>query len=594
MSTQSGKEDPAHQRLVGEAVRFMYANIARISAIQLFFPLALAWLFWPHFPHSTVLLWSSAVIGVYLSRILLARAFHRQSTISDPQRWARYFTFTSLASGLLWGLASRLFYVADAVQMQVLLYVLIVGVAVGSLIVTCYWLPAFFAYTLTSVGILAVHLISLGSPAETILAVLLVLYVVMFSRVAVQTRQLMYHGIQVQFDNVALVQQLREAKEKAEAANRAKTRFLASANHDLRQPVHALSLMTHAARQEMDSPRGQRLHSNMSRTVQNLGQLLESLLDLSRLDADAMRVQRAHCNLEALGAQLRTEFLPLAQRKKLRFGLRFFDKNVYTDIALLERILRNLIGNAIRYTNVGGVLVACRRRGENVVIEVWDSGVGIEDSEGEAIFSEFYQCPAKAQESNQGLGLGLSICHRVAALLGHQLSYHSERGRGTVFRLTLPAGAAADRVTCIKEPQCGQALSGRTIVLIDSDPLAREILREILVQWGVVVHCASAIDGAEAILSGHDGDLVICDCRSAAGQSPAEKVAGLRRMAGNKALPCLLLSGDTHALPEKDVEGLGQVAVMHKPVPVGTLYHAVVKLLGQPRAEAVLPPAQKA
>ena len=579
MSSVTRHISPTDQRLVTEAVRFMYGNIARISAIQLLFPLALTWLFWSHVSHTIILTWAGAVVVVYIARILLANAFHRQTTIADPVRWAWYFTVTSLASGILWGVSGFLLYTPEALELQVLLYVLIVGVAAGSLIVTCYWLPAFFAYTIPSVGLLSVHLLLLDSPAEKVLAGLLGLYVIIFSRVAIQTRRLMYHGIQVQYDNVALVEQLREAKEKAESANRAKTRFLASANHDLRQPVHALSLMTHAAKQEMDSPRGRRLHSNMNRTVHNLGQLLESLLDLSRLDADAMTVKRAHQNLDTLGAQLLTEFLPLAQRKKLRFGLRFFDKTVYTDLALVERIVRNLIGNAIRYTNVGGVLVGCRRRGDDVIIEVWDTGVGIDDSEGDAIFSEFYQCALPGEESSQGLGLGLSICHRMANLLGHRLEYRSRPGRGTVFRLTLPASSGAAVEPDEETLTCGQELAGSDIILYDTDQIARETMRDVLEQWGVRVRAVGNRAEVKAALQIPTGHLLICDCRNEEGQSLKDKVQLLREIADNPRLPCLILSGDTHAMPEKEVEDLQAVAVMHKPVSVEGLYQTVVKLL---------------
>lgn len=579
MTATTRKISPTDQRLVAEAVRFMFGNIARISALQLIFPLSIAWLFWPHASPWVILLWTSAVVAVYIARILLANAFHRQAAISDPVRWAWYFTATSLASGVLWGVSPFLLHTPGALELQVLLYVIIVGVAAGSLIVTSYWLPAFFAYTIPSVGLLAVHLLLLGSPAETLLAILLGIYVVIFSRVAIQTRRLMYHGIQVQYDNVALVEQLREAKEKAESANRAKTRFLASANHDLRQPVHALSLMTHAAKQEMDSPRGQRLHGNMHRTVHNLGQLLESLLDLSRLDADAMTVKRSHQSLDTLGAQLLTEFLPLAQRKKLRFGLRHFDKYVYTDLALVERIVRNLIGNAIRYTNVGGVLVGCRRRNDQVVIEVWDTGVGIEDGEGDAIFSEFYQCAVPGEESSQGLGLGLSICHRMANLLGHKLEYRSMPGRGTVFRLSVPASRVEDVAPVAEEPRCGKELAGRDVVLYDTDQIARETLRDVLEQWGVRVRSVSTLAEVKTALQIPAGHLLICDCRQHEGQTLSDKIHNIRELARNPHLPCLLLSGDTHAMPEREIAGLRGVEIMHKPVSVEALYQTVLKLL---------------
>jgi signal transduction histidine kinase len=347
--------DIKHSLIVDEAIRFMYSNLGGISVLQLFFPISVAWMYWSNISHTLILVWVLAVISVYVTRIVLARKF-TTSTIEDGQYplWAGYFTWTSLASGLLWGLASILFYSPESVNLQVLLYVLIVAVAAGSLIVTCYWLPAFFAYSVPAVGLVSLNLLIRADMPGKVLGVLFLLFLLIFAQVSRRTRDLMYHSIRMKFENLALVEELKRAKERAETANRAKTRFLASANHDLRQPVHALSLMTYAAKDELTSARGQKLYDSINRTVRSLSQLLESLLDLSRLDAGAMPIQAENVNLQPLGTQLLTEFLPLAQRKKLRFGLGPFNYSVLTDIALLERVLRNLINNAIRYTNAGG------------------------------------------------------------------------------------------------------------------------------------------------------------------------------------------------------------------------------------------------
>lgn len=580
----SGKRKCAEDHLiVDEAVRFMYSNIGSISALQLFFPIAIAWMFWSSFSKPLIVVWATAVLSLYAVRIVLASRFEENSPDENYYpRWARYFTWTSLVSGLLWGGAGVIFYSPESVNLQVLLYVLIVGVAAGSLVVNCYWLPAFFAYTVPSVGLVALNLLIRAEAPGKILGVLLILYLVIFTQIARRTREMMYHSIRVQFENLSLVEELQKQKERAETANRAKTRFLASANHDLRQPVHALSLMTYAARDELVSPRGKKLYDSMNRTVRSLSQLLESLLDLSRLDAGAMSVQRENVNLKPLGAQLLTEFLPLAQRKQLRLGLGPFDFAVYTDVALVERILRNLVSNAIRYTGEGGVLIGCRRRGNDVLVEVWDTGVGIDDEDTELVFTEFYQGNNPDHDRTQGLGLGLSICKRISDLLGHEFTCHSVPKRGTVFRLRLPLSNQVmlpDRSLPDSVDTHKGSLRNKTVLVIDDERMVREALSEVLSDWGATVIIAAG--GLEALgKMGKDSipDAIICDYRLGGDENGLGAIQMIREASGRLTMPALILTGDTAPELVKEFDK-SEFAVLHKPVHPDELYGYLSEML---------------
>ncbi len=575
-------------RIVDEAVRFMYTNIGSISVIQLLFPIAIAWMFWHTVPHLTVAIWACLVLSVYVTRILLARRFESTEVgAGDFAKWAQYFTWTSLISGTLWGSAGILFYTPESVNLQVLLYVLIVGIAAGSLIVTCYWLPAFFAYAIPSVGLVAINLLIRAETPGKILAVLLILYLVIFAQVARRTREMMYHSIKVQFENLSLVEELKRQKELAETANRAKTRFLASANHDLRQPVHALSLMTYAARDELSTPRGQKLYDSMNRTVRSLSQLLESLLDLSRLDAGAMSVHREDVNLGPLGGQLLTEFLPLAQRKELRFGVGPFDYCVNTDIALVERILRNLLSNAVRYTQSGGVLIGCRRRSDKLFIEVWDTGIGIEGTDTEKVFTEFYRGNNPEHDRTQGLGLGLSICKRIADLLGHEFTYESKPSCGSVFRLVLPL-SQTEILPAPMNPW-GQndhkgRLGGKRILVIDDERIVREALRQVLRTWGAeVILAGCGMDALNKLCKKNSKsaeiDMIICDYRLGAEENGIDAIRLLREAIGIKDLPAMILTGDTAPDLVKEFKQ-AEFPVLHKPLNPNELFRQVTALLG--------------
>jgi len=579
-------ECPDNQRIVDEAVRFMYANIGSISVIQLFFPVAIGWMFWNSASQPLIVFWVAAVLTVYAVRILLSQRFEKD-TIDDDYypRWASYFTWTSVFSGVLWGGAGVLFYTPESVNLQVLLYVLIVGVAAGSLIVNCYWLPAFFAYSIPSIGLVALNLLIRAETPGKILGVLLILYLLIFTQVARRTREMMYHSIRAQFENLSLVEELQKQKERAETANRAKTRFLASANHDLRQPVHALSLMTYAAKDELVSPRGKKLYDSMNRTVRSLSQLLESLLDLSRLDAGAMSVQRENVNLKSLGTQLLTEFLPLAQRKKLRLGLGPFDYVVYTDIALVERILRNLVSNAIRYTNEGGVLVGCRPRGQDVLVEVWDTGVGISDDDTALVFTEFYQGNNPDHDRTQGLGLGLSICKRISELLGHEFTCRSVPGRGTVFRLRLPLSQQVilpDKGFGDNQEDHKGRLQGKVVLIVDDERMVREALSEVMADWGAKpLAAAGSLEALSALNNEAEDcapDAIICDYRLGGDETGVEAIHLIRNALSRQDTPALILTGDTAPELVKEFDE-SEFPVLHKPVHPHALFVELSLLL---------------
>ena len=251
-------------------------------------------------------------------------------------------------------------------------------------------------------------------------------------------------------------QELAELNARLNEANEAKSRFLAAASHDLRQPVHAMSLQAAALRQVLNQPRQFEMLAGIERCAGALGAMFEALLDLSRMDAGALQPQHQRLDLDALLLRLVDELSPLAQAKGLRLALRVAGgaargtRSTHSDPALLEAMLRNLVGNAIKYTSAGLVLVTVRpwRAGTVWRLQVWDTGIGIAPAEQARVFDEFYQVGNPARRREQGLGLGLAIVHRLARLLDHGLSLRSTPGRGSCFELRLPAADAEAVAGC--------------------------------------------------------------------------------------------------------------------------------------------------
>lgn len=310
---------------------------------------------------------------------------------------------------------------------------------------------------------------------------------------------------------------LREAKELADSANLKKSRFLRAANHDLRQPLATLRILIYGSlAAECPEPIQKMLHS-ADVAVSIMEDILGSLLQVGQLDAGRITPHITHFQLAQLFSRLKIGLAPQAEAKGLRFRVLETHATIQSDKALLERILSNLITNAIRFTEVGGILLGVRRRGDQLSIEVWDTGCGIPDDQLAPIFEEFHQVSQRANETNKGLGLGLNIAQRLAELLDHQISVRSRLGHGSVFSIFVPAGNVWQSE--LGEPEISERIGGEfvgtSILVVEDDELLRNTTCAMLERWGVEV--ASAPDGDHAIALIKDGtiqpDLLLLDYR---------------------------------------------------------------------------------
>lgn len=374
--------------------------------------------------------------------------------------------------------------------------------------------------------------------------------------------------------NVSLLAQKRGAEE----ANQAKSRFLAAASHDLRQPMHALSLLVSALDDNLREhgeagdrwTETRRLAGLIEASVRNMGNLLNDLLDLSRLDAGVIVPHPVCTPVDDLLGRLNARFLPLALKKGLRMRFVPGHMEVETDPVLLDRILANLIDNAIRYTDSGGILVGTRRRaGGGARIEVVDSGIGIPGAMLERIFEEYFQLGNPERGRDKGQGLGLSIVKRLADLLGCRISVRSRPGRGTHFSLELPPCAAADPAPARGEHAAEPAaLRGRDglVLLVEDDAVIVQAMRALFAQWGVPLITAAGIEEALRALdaAGRAPALALSDYRLPGGCDGIGVVASLRARYGGD-LPAILVSGDTGEEAMRAVAASG-LTLLHKPL----------------------------
>jgi two-component system, sensor histidine kinase len=348
----------------------------------------------------------------------------------------------------------------------------------------------------------------------------------------------------------AATAELRRRKEEAEAANAAKSRFLAAASHDLRQPMHALGLFTsRLSRMPLDhEARGVARYIESS--VSALQDLLDTLLDISRIDAGLVVAKPATFPLNELLARLQFDLAETAQQKGLRLRLRTGGNlSVHSDAVLLERILLNLLGNALRYTQRGGVLLACRRRGDRVRIEVWDTGIGIPAASQRSIFDEYVQLDNPERDRSKGLGLGLSICRRLTRMLDTSLQLRSMPGRGSVFWLELPLAETTEPADeALLAMDLGRPSGGRlhgAVLIIDDDPLVLASTSGLVASWGCQTFDGPSVADAisECDRAGVRPDVAICDYRLRGLENGIGSALTLRHRFGNN-IPVLLISGD--------------------------------------------------
>ncbi|HEY5789106.1 MAG TPA: ATP-binding protein [Gammaproteobacteria bacterium] len=361
---------------------------------------------------------------------------------------------------------------------------------------------------------------------------------------------------------------LRQAKEAAEQANASKSHFLAAASHDLRQPLQTLRMYLDALPRSIEAGLHQEVTSRMGRAVGSLAEILDALLDIARLDMGQVQPEIATFAVDELLQALVADAQPQAEAKGLELKLVSSRYQVRSDRGLLGRIVGNLLANAVRHTERGKVLVGCRRHGANLRIEVWDSGPGIPAEALERIFDEYVQIGNAERARNQGLGLGLSIVRRLAALLEHPVSVVSTPGRGSVFALEVPheervAATSQGAWEPVREPAAG---SSRRVLFIEDDPDLREATRLILDLDGYVVHCAENGEHAfRAVLEqGVDPDVILSDFRLPGAHNGAEVVARVRELLG-RDVPVVFMTGDTSEARIRETR-MAHCSVLRKPV----------------------------
>jgi signal transduction histidine kinase len=456
---------------------------------------------------------------------------------------------------------------------------LFVALCAGSVATTAGYRPVFLAYVLPmlvplmllwgiSPGVAEVGWIQLSTAA------LIGLFIALVIALANDAFRLFRESFAIRLQQIELNDQLQKALEQAEAASNAKTRFLASASHDLRQPIHTLSLFGAALTLRPLDKQSREIAQHMNTALQVLASQLDALLDISKLDAGVVRVNATRFNLHDVLERVYNECLPGAREKRLHVTFVCPPAAcIDTDQPLFERIVRNLLDNAIKYTDTGCIRLHVTHEGDDYVLAIADPGRGIPEAEQGRIFEEFYQLENPERDRTRGLGLGLAIVRRLTGLLQIEMDMESAPGHGTTFTLRLPVAQAAPAVAASagKDETGPRALH---VLVVDDEAGIRLGMKTLLEAMGCRATLVDGTQQAMAAVRAETPDLVLSDLRLRGDDSGIDTVRSIREL--HPRMPAILISGDIAPDRLRQAEEAG-IPLLHKPVPVEILKQAIAK-----------------
>jgi signal transduction histidine kinase/ActR/RegA family two-component response regulator len=569
----AGGADP----LRAEAIRTLYAQMRNTSFASLVITLYMIGVSWAFTSHAVILAWAAVAVATNLAREALIRSFHRRAPAdSRLERWAAYYVAHQLLVGLVWGSTIFLFAHPEQPITVALTLCCLYSIPAGAVAGQSYTPASVYTLVASLFALVMGRFLSIGGFDYVLLAIATSLYgLTMVGFCRVQHRTLI-DGFRMRFENRDLVDALtvqkasaEDARHKAEVASLAKSQFLAAASHDLRQPLYALSLFSASLAELKLDGEGRAVVGRIQDSIAVMESLFEGLLDVSKLDAGVVQARIAAVSIDALFDRLSQVFRPIAIERGLDLRFRCDGEWVLSDAVLLEQVLSNLVSNALRCTPAGGILVAARGRGSGLRLEVWDTGIGIAEPDRRRIFDEFVQLANPERDRRKGLGLGLAIAQRAAALIGGTIELASRPGLGSRFALVQPRVSQPSRdparieIVPARPARSGDALP---VMIVDDDVEVRAALADLLARWGIDHRVFAGADDALASLeSGQFYRLALCDYRLAGRMNGLELLSAFADRHPNPAPPRVLITGDFDSALLGAAHGQG-VELLHKPV----------------------------
>ena len=563
-----------NDKIHAEQIKIMHGSIPVLLFINLMLGCTLSYGF------SDVV--SSNSIKVCLSLLLLmltirAAFYLKYKNNFDPTNLRPYRLSLILGSafaGITWGTISILYFPLADQNYQLFLLISLMAMTGGSTFTYSIYLPGYFAYVPIILFPIIIQLFLFGDKFHNTLGIVTVVYLIVLTAFNLKINKNFKATLALRFENLYLIEQLKAQKEEAERANKAKSKFLAAASHDLRQPLYALGLFTSVLDETIKYPKVKRVVEQIHASVGALTSLFDKLLDISQLDAGVISVEKKDFLLSEIFDKLSKEFTKEAQEKNIILTWPNGYPAVNSEPDLLERILRNYLSNAIKYTKKGRIDVVCEILHEEVYVSISDTGIGISETALQDIYEEFYQVSNPERDRQKGLGLGLSIVKRTADLLEHKISVTSTLGQGSAFSILLPQAKIVHKDNCdttdaneVTELDVSIQAENKLVLIIDDEESIREGLTSMLTLWEYQVIAATDLDDAMQQLQtlNQRPDVIISDYRLRENKTGVEAIKAINEKY-NTDIPALLITGDV--IPDRliDIKN-SNFQMLFKPVP---------------------------
>lgn len=563
---KSQKND--HKILV-EQVKMLYQSMVSLLLINLIISTTLVYAFWDVISHTTLLIWMGIMFIMLSVRTVIYLSYKNTFDSHHVTKFSRFLVFGSAAAGLIWGAAGIFLLSPTQVDYQLFMLLCLMAMAGGSTFTLSVYLPAYYAFAPLALIPISIQLLLMGDSIHLTMGIVGLVFLVALTSFNQKMNSSFKNSLQMRYENLDLIKQLHAQKIQADDANKAKSKFLAAASHDLRQPLYSLSLFTSVLDETITDPKINKITDQINSSVNALKSLFDSLLDISKLDSGVIKDEKSNFFLHDIFLKLDNDLTPQALEKGLKINFSNCSYAVNSDPNLLEQILRNFISNAIRYTNKGDIKVKCEHINNVIIIKVIDTGIGIDNSEHEHIFSEFYQLGNPERDRQKGLGLGLSIVQRAAKILDHKIEMQSQLEKGSTFSISVAQAKSLPPTNPqINQHQIENTLDNQSlIIVIDDEKSIREGLQQLLGIWQY--HVVTAIDGNDALEKlqslNQKPDAIITDFRLPNEQTGLD-VIDLINNEFQSDIPALIVTGDIekHRLIEmnnRDYE------ILYKPVP---------------------------
>ena len=570
-------DTPIHR----EQVRALFQQSPFLFFGIIFVMVVVAAFFWERAERDVLLIWLAANVALTLARVVLVKSFQRQQPQGhNMQRWGLTFALSSTVSGMLWGSIAILFLQTSETETVLLVAIVLTGMAAGSLVPLSAFIPAYYGFTLCALSPLAYVLLINESDVLVFIGSLVLAFIVVNLGYSFVVNRNLAESIRLRFENLDLLESLRQQKELAEKANADKSRFLAATSHDLRQPLHALDLYLGALANLIDADEQQQLLHKSRQASTALNSLLTALMDISRLDAGDVVVERKPTNIKSLLDAIADEFRDQAQQLGIEIDVDAPAVFADTDPLMLSRMLRNLLNNACAHSGANRITLRAQTNKNTVCVSVCDDGAGIPTDQQQHVFSEFYQLNNPERDREKGLGLGLAIVKRLADLLQHALKLESAPEKGCCFHLELPLVDGVQETVVSEVETADGDISGSFIVLVDDEVGVRDAMRTLLRQWGCELLLTDSVQALQDELLALDyprPDIIIADYRLRDNTTGIDAVQVVHDRF-DSAIPAVIISGDTDRSVQRQTDKHGCL-LLHKPVQPAVLRDVLTRIM---------------